>query len=203
MTLPIIPPVGSTGRYVLAPPYNSHAEDGIQYTCMAVRRLSDYLANNEEPLVDIYEKYEIESTYDADVEANVYIVSLQSATGHWLYLPASYILQYPNTDGVPYRSVMLVLSLPSMPVEHDFTDFLQELQDLTMARLGVASEARMVETSKPVQIDEDDHLNIQITRQIAITSQSLHQQLVMLQQQNAALAQQVAALEDYIITQQP
>jgi hypothetical protein len=59
----VLPVVGSSGYYELAHPFDALVMDKVEYTCKAVRRISDYLANNEDVKVAIYDKYGIANVY--------------------------------------------------------------------------------------------------------------------------------------------
>lgn len=200
MTLSILPVIGSSGFYELAAPFDVEVVDKIEYTCKAIRRISDYLANNEDPKASIYDAYEIdEAVYEEDLSKDAYIVSLQSRKGHWLYVPSRYILSYPSVNGVPYRSVMLGVSLPPLPVSQDLTAILSDIKDLVENSLGVSVAVRQVETSMNVLVDYSIHEATQQERNIHIEGRStLYARNVALREENNLLIQKVASLENYI-----
>lgn len=198
MSLHVLPVVGSSGFYDFVSPFHIHAENNVRYTCRAIRQLSDYLANNEDPEEDIYKTYGIEDDYETHLAENVYIVSLQSTTGHFLYIPHTYINSYPSTDGVPYRSVMLQFSLPSMPVSQTYEDLVSELKDLITARLGVPCASNTIETSLPVQVPEDTHLANQELRNQRKAGESLFIAMDKLQADNDALRLKLTEIETYL-----
>lgn len=200
MTLSILPVIGSSGFYELAAPFDVEVVDKIEYTCKAIRRISDYLANNEDPKASIYNAYEIdEAVYEEDLSKDAYIVSLQSRKGHWLYVPSRYILSYPSVNGVPYRSVMLGVSLPPLPVSQDLTAILSDIKDLVENSLGVSVAVRQVETSMNVLVDYSIHEATQQERNIHIEGRStLYARNVALREENNLLIQKVASLENYI-----
>lgn len=200
MTLSILPVIGSSGFYELAAPFDVEVVDKIEYTCKAIRRISDYLANNEDPKASIYDAYEIdEAVYEEDLSKDTYIVSLQSRKGHWLYVPSRYILSYPSVNGIPYRSVMLGVSLPPLPVSQDLTAILSDIKDLVENSLGVSVAVRQVETSMNVLVDYSVHEATQQERNIHIEGRStLYARNVALREENDLLIQKVASLENYI-----
>ena len=112
----VMPTVGSSGYFQLRAPFDKLILPNERYTCQALRRISDYLANNETPYEDIYEANGASrDDYDKDRTTDGYIVSLQAAIGHWVYVPVRYIAGYPVVNGVPYHSLTLTLALPPMP----------------------------------------------------------------------------------------
>lgn len=200
--LGILPVVGSSGFYQFAAPFDLAAIDQVEYTCKAIRRISDYLANNEDVKADIYDAnglsdavWEEDSIMDAD------IVSLQAQSGHWLYIPSRYVLAYPSVNGVPYRAVMIGISLPSMPLTQDFSAIKEDVKDLVDTALGVNSVVKHVETSKVVLIEHSVHETKQQERLVSSQGQTtLSAKLVKLRQENDLLLAKVAALETFIKT---
>lgn len=197
----LIPVIGSQGFFDLQAPFNAQLVEGLEYTSRAVRALSDYIANNEDPWETIYNPNGIqESVYKEDLKQNAYVVSLQSSTGHWLYVPERYVLHYPSVNGVPYRSVMIGVSLPSMPVEQDFGYLLTDVKSLVDSALGVSSTVRTVETSKVVLIPRETHdIKRQERLQNSINHRTMHDRIVDLTTKNTAMTTKIRQLEDYIL----
>lgn len=167
----IIPTIGSSGFFELRAPFDTKILQGERYTCQAVRKLSDYLANNETPLDDVYKDAGLtEADYDADLLLDMYILSLQADTGHWVYVPASYLVKLPIVNGIPYRSMMIGVSLPALPADKDLSNVLTSIENLVMETLGVASATKVVETSKVVLIDRSTHDLTQSQRDANTTS---------------------------------
>ena len=200
MTLRVLPIVGSKGYYELAAPFDALALDTVEYTCKAIRRMSDCLANNEDLKTSIYTANKIdENIYDEDLAEDAYIVSLQSGTGHWLYVPYRYIVSYPSPNGVPYRSVMFGVSMPSLPAAQNLTALLTDVKALVEARLGVTVAVRTTETSKVSLIPLETHLTKQNEREIKRLGESSYfSTVIRLRRENDVLLDKVAALEKYI-----
>ena len=196
----VLPTIGSSGFFELRAPFNNAILPNEQYTCQAVRKLSDYLANNEDPKAEIYDKYEISGAdYEKDIADDVYIVSLQAEVGHWVYVPAKYVVKYPIVNGIPYRTVMLGVSLPAVPVAHDLSFLLTDIQNLVKDTLGVASNAQVVETSKVILVSKDKHDISLVNRAVVANGRSTDRSryISTLNQLNNANAK-IAALEAYI-----
>lgn len=151
----ILPTIGATGVYQFKAPFDKVVVSGERYTCQAIRRLSDYLANNETPLADIYVANGLtEIDYDADILTDMYIVSLQAAIGHWMQVPASYITTYPITNGIPYRSLMIGVALPPMPADRDLSGLYTSISNIVTDTIGVVPVIKPVETSKVILVDK-------------------------------------------------
>jgi len=200
MTLRVLPIVGSKGFYELATPFDALAVDTVEYTCKAIRRISDCIANSEDIKTVIYDANSIdENIYDEDLAEDAYIVSLQSGTGHWLYVPYRYIIAYPSPNGVPYRSVMFGVSLPSIPASQELNALLLDVKALVEARLGVSVAVRLTETSKVSLIPIETHLAKQNEREAKkMGENSYFAASVRLRRENDLLIEKVAALEQFI-----
>ncbi len=196
----IIPTVGSSGYFDLRSPFDTKILSGERYTCQAVRRISDYLANNETPLETIYVDAGLtEVEYEVDLKKDMYIVSLQAGTGHWVYVPASYINTLPIVNGIPYRTLMIGVALPAMPADKDFSNIQTAISNLVTDTLGVTPNIKLVETSKTLLLDSAKHDILQSQRNAIIsnsgTDRAKHVSVVM------TLAQaldKISVLEAYI-----
>lgn len=167
----VIPSVGSSGYFELRAPFDTKMLANELYTCQAVRKLSDYLANNETPFTDIYEPVGLtQSQYDEDLEKDVYVVSLQAETGHWVYVPANYLVKLPAVNGIPYRTMMIGVSLPALPADKDLSHLETAIRNLVMDTIGVASVTKVVETSRVSLVDRATHIVKQAQRDANIVS---------------------------------
>lgn len=166
----ILPTVGSSGYFELRAPFNNKILPNERFTCQAVRKLSDYLANNEDPKADIYDDVGIpEAEYDQDVQDDAYIVSLQGETGQWVYVPARYVVKYPIVNGVPYRTTMIGVSLPPLPADRDLSFLTTDIANLVTDTLGVNPKIDVMETSMVILVDRAKH-DIADAQRIAASS---------------------------------
>ncbi len=155
ITANIIPYIGASGYFSLLAPFDTKINQEEQYTTKAIRTISDYISNNEDIKGTIYDANGITSTiYDQHVKDDIEIVSLQSDLGHWLYIPSPYISKYPDPNGIIYRTLMLGISLPPLPVDLDLSFLHTDVSNLVIDSLGVTPVIKQVETSKPVLISE-------------------------------------------------
>lgn len=195
----VIPVIGATGAFTFSGPFSSYGADGVEYTCQAVRRISDYIANNEDVKTIAYTPYGVpDDIYEEDVKENAYIVSLQSSRGHWLIVPYRYIPNYQTGDGVVYCSKMVVFSLPSIPVAMDLTSFINDVESLITAQLGVIAVPKVVESSQPVLIDTTTHIEKQAARDLLKTQSSQAAEVYRLTQEVQRLTEENTILKNYI-----
>lgn len=161
----IIPSVGMEGYFTLKAPFSNKLIANEKYTCMAVRYIGDYLANNEDVYTTVYAENGLsQADYDKDVLANVLIVSLKSVTGQWIYLPNTYMLGFPVTNGIQYHNVMIGISLGALPTTKDLTGLLAELKDQVYDNLGIEAELKVVQMSKPILVNYTNHTQIEQVR---------------------------------------
>lgn len=201
----IIPEVGTSGYFNFAEPFNTLSLNFERYTVKAIRKLSDYHANNEKPLDDIYKANGLtQSDYDADMLKDMPIVVIQSAKGHWLSVPARYVLSYPISDGVVYRNTAINVMLPPMPIERSYDLVKNEITELVKDTLGVACKLAVVEVSRPVMVPLDKHeVEVQKRAQYTLGKGSSRTKIALLEMQNQALLNKVAELEAWIKVNKP
>lgn len=196
----IIPTIGSSGYYNLLTPFDTIITGHEKYTCKSIRKISEYLANNEDVKQDVYiANGLVEQDYDNDAKEDMAIVGLQNGTGHWVFVPVRFISTYPITNGIPYRSLMIGCALPAIPAEKDLSHILTGITDVIKDGLGVTPNIRLVETSKVSLIDSDKHSDLTMTRNVVMAGKTTDRSRYMstLNELNNALAK-IAALEQYI-----
>ena len=197
----ILPTLGSSGTYTLLPPFHALVGANERYTCQSTRTLSECLANNETPKDSIYIKAGLtEEQYLADVTANEIIVGLQSDIGHWLYIPAKYISSYPVSNGIPYRSMAIGISLPSIEASRDYSFLVADLRNLITDKLGVDCVIRFTETSRvslvPVELHQTKKMERAIITDGKLADRSNYTSLAI---ENERLRTLVIALEEHIV----
>lgn len=196
----ITPPIGTGGIYRLTAPYSTALVNSVTYTCMAARSLSELLNSGLDPYEEYYEPMGISSdTYDEHLLLDTAIVSLRSAADHWVFVPNVYIQSYPNQNGVKYTSVVLGISLGTIPDHMELASLKTVLRDAVRDTIGIDSEIKTVVVSETALISDDDHRAATAARQAAINSSLTDRaRVVALSEQNTAMRQQISSLESYI-----
>lgn len=199
MTTKLLPVVGSRGLYQLIPPFDTLSTQGVEYTCQAVRRLSEMIANNEDPKLSIYTEYGLSDiVYEDDLKTDAYIVSLQSAKGHWLFVPYRYISSYPSGDAVPYRTVMLQFSVAALPVAFDYSDLMDRVSDTIRHTTGVNVESRVTQTSQVTLVRQAIHEAHELNRSLNRTGTTYAEQVKQMEREISRLHVQNTLLTEYI-----
>lgn len=200
MTDFILPTIGSSGFFELKAPFDKYVTVTERYTCKGIRSLSEYLANNEDPKADVYTKYGLaDSEFNSDIVVDMHIVSLQSEKGYWLYVPANYILKYPITNGIPYRTIAIGVSLPSLPVAIELGYVETSISNVIKDMLGVTPVIKTVETSRVALVTKEKHDLTTSARLLVsggrVTDRARYN-VLMVNYQSAL--DKIAALEKYI-----
>lgn len=199
-----IPAVGSSGYYDLLAPFAAQVSPKERYTLQSIRRISDYVANNEDVQTLIYASNGIaQEVFQEDVEQDNEILSLQSARGHWISVPVRYVKCYPEVNGIPYRAVSLVAPLQPIPVDKDLSDLLSKISDLVKAKLGFSSTVEVVESSRVVLVSNNQHKNTELDRAILRDAFTEAVQISILAGQLQVATNRIKALEDYILANLP
>ena len=196
----LIPPVGTSGIYKLAAPFNTLLQANMSYRCDAIRRIADFLEVGLDPFEEFYEPRGLtKAAYDLDLQNQVCIVSLVSTGGHWVYVPSTYISSYPDINGVPYTVMVLGLDLGAIPNYRDLTGLKQAIANLTRDTIGIMPTVKEVAISAVQKLSQSDHDALENARTIAITnSQTDRSKLFAAQSELATLRQQYTALETYV-----
>ena len=200
MSSRILPVIGSSGTYELLPPFDTVILPEEIYTCKAIRNISEYVSYNQDPKKLVYDYYGLsENDYENDIQEDMEIVSLQNNKGVWIYVPARYIIKYPEVDGVPFHQMSVVCKLPAIEVSKNL-DFLKtEISNLIKDTLGVEPSVDLVEVSRIIAVSKQMADNLAIQRaaltQGKVTDRARYIDLLQKQQ---ILLEKIKALEKYI-----
>lgn len=195
----VLPDIGLSGVYELRTPFDTKVPNKTKLTCKAVRKISDYLASSEDVKQLCYIDNDLtEGDYENDLMLDMEIVSLQSGEGQWLYVPASYIVSYPLTNGIPYRSLVIGINLPQMPIEQDLTDMKTDIANLVKDHIGVLPTLSSVETSAIIYVALDKHETNEGLRNLEKNSKSYRTRYLEANLTIDALNTKIQELETYI-----
>ena len=201
----LTPPIGASGIFKLAPPFQALLNSGVSYSCQAVRRMSDILKLGIDPYGQYYAPYGLaRSLYDADLAADQAIVSLRSNGGHWVYVPTSYIASYPNMGGIPYKALVLAINIGPVPDYLDLNPVKSKIRAVVQEMVGVSSEVQSVAISETKNMVQADHNAIEAARQANITNTTTdYARYLEAKAQRDALTLRVQQLEAYIREHMP
>lgn len=201
-----IPTIGAAGLYRLQAPFDTLLIAKTSYTCIAIRRLADFVAFGGDPKADYYTKYGVDDdTWTRDFNnPEVCIVSLQTTSGAQVYVPSTFILSYPNMGGVPYTSLVLGINLGPIPDKLNLSNLYTSMVNLVRDTIGINADVRSVAVSETELILQADHEALEVARQALIQtsatdSAKLLEMSTKLDNANTKLAQ----AEAYILANIP
>lgn len=193
------PSPGVTGVFQLKTPFTTLPRERCE--CIALRKLSEYIAENQDPWAEIYEPAGLQkSEYETDLARNLEIAVLVTTRGYRIQVPVSYVEGYPIQDGVPYHGVGIFMKLPPMPVQQNLDFLVNSMKEVIKSQAGVDATHEMVETTAVQMVDVNKHLTEQASRKVVIGSDTTFASQVSRLQNDLLDAQgKIRQLEDYII----
>ena len=205
MSSRILPVIGSSGTYELLPPFDTVILPEEIYTCKAIRNISEYVSYNQDPKKLVYDYYGLsENDYENDIQEDMEIVSLQNNKGVWVYVPARYIVKYPEVDGIPYHQLSMVCKIPAIEVTRDISHLKTDVINLIKDTLGVEAAVEIVEVSRTIAVTKDVSDQLKIDRALVsngrVTDRAKYMQLL---QQQQVLLDKIESLENYIKNRLP
>lgn len=197
----VLPTIGSSGSFKLAPPFDAKMGVSERYTVKSIRTISEIEANS----VDVKKIYYLDNgltelDYIQHVEVDMQIVSLQSGYGQWIEVPAVYILEMPKIDGVPYQKKNIIISLPPIPTDMQISVLAQDLQDTATLFIGAEASHAIIDVSTVLAVDKDTHETVKAERVAAMAASD--NPAIRLKEKEAyidLLLAKIARLEKYII----
>ena len=201
----LTPPIGASGIFSLSGPYASLLQTGVSYTCDAVRKMADIIVLGINPHAEYYAQHGLTyQQYETDLQRGECIVSLRSNGGHWVYVPTSYVLSYPDMGGIPYTAIVLGINLGAIPNYLDLSAIKLRIVDTIRETIGVTSTVTQVAISPTKRLIQADHNAVEAARVANITvtrtDRSLYLEALA---QRDALVLQIQQLEAYIAANLP
>lgn len=201
----LTPPIGASGIFRLSGPYAALLQSNVSYTCDAVRKMTDIIVLGIDPHAEFYSEHGLTyQQYQNDLQNGECIVSLRSNGGHWVYVPTSYVLGYPNMGGIPYTAIVLGINIGAVPNYLDLSVIKQRVVDLVRETIGVTSTVTQVAISPTKNLPQSDHNAVEANRVANITATRTDRALYLeAVTQRDALTLQIQELEAYIAANLP
>src|ERR1035437_1197382 len=197
----ITPIIGASGLYDLKLPYRNLISDIDIYTCQAIRKLADIIAEPADPFALYYEPLGLtQDDYNKDLASNVCILSLQSGMGDWAYVPNSYLNSYPSVNGVKYTSMVINVALGPIPNNESLVYIKNLISNLVKDNMGITPVVKEVAVSNTSVLPGDTHdlLVTQRNNNGQTVNKTDAQKLRDLQLTITTYTDQITALENYI-----
>lgn len=199
MSAPLLQ-IGLKGTFELSTPYSVLVKANVEYTCIAIRKFEDIVAEGGDPYELYYKNAGLSlQSFKDDVAVAANVITIQASDGSVIHVPDTYVISMPNQGGVPYHVLALGVTLAALPDKTDLSYLKDRVQDLVRDTLGVESTVREVAISALLSISKEEHENIEAARRALITaSRTDFAQLVEMTRQRDAGLQKIAQLEAYI-----
>lgn len=195
-------PIGTKGVWSLAAPFNGMLLANVTYECIAIRKLSDILASGNDPEADYYTANSLDANrYISDLNSNVSIITLQNSSGNIVYVPSSFINNYPDIGGVPYRVLALTINLGAVPDSMDLSYLKSRLKDMVLETVGVDSPVNTVAISEMMLLTNADATLAEVARtaMIGTTVTDYSKYLAAVAERDLARTK-IAELEAFIVS---
>lgn len=166
----LTPPMGISGAFLLREPFVADPEKS--YTVVAVRQFYELISRGQDPVELVYRPVGLGDTaYKADQAIGALVICLRDRNGSLLYVPDTYIDQYPNMGSVVYSRLVLGVNLGMWPDERNVDDILQAVTESVASKIGV--EPQVIVTRAPTQdhVTEEQHVQLLAARRAAVTHQ--------------------------------
>lgn len=129
------PPINATGRYILRAPWT--VDPNASYKCESISGFEALAKMNINPYVSYYQPMQASyESYMEDKAAGINIITLMSGEGNTIFVPSSYILQYPNEFDVPYGRVVVSINLGPLPADFPLNDIKSKMISIAVATTG-------------------------------------------------------------------
>lgn len=202
MTQLILPEIQATGAWKLKSPYQNLLTEGIWYTCIAVRKLEDYINRG----IDVFEEYYNtpymvpKERYEQDLAGGACIIIVRNASGDVKAFPNTYLESFPAGGGVAYQSLAAVVELGAVPVDMDLTTLQNSINALVKDTLGVVKETKLVNLAPKQLLDRESAKRIEAARQgVKKVESSPLAKVKTLEEELKAVRAKLAIAEAYII----
>lgn len=195
-----LPSLGMTGVFTLKTPFNNLVLPNTQYTCTAIESLAGAVAADKDPFATYYEPNGVtEVDFNADLKANVYLITITSGIGEVVVFPSSALVSLPNSDGVIYRNLVLSISLSSISDDTDISVLRSGIEDMILNTMGVKSSTYVTQVGSMTVLTREQSQALEAARQLNIqTRTSPLYDNMQKDLQIASLTQKVGELEAYI-----
>ena len=170
------PQMYARGNYELKAPWSANAKN--IYTCIAIRSFEDIYKQGEDVYATYYAKYLMDGetvngsifSFAEEAKALPNICTLRSEDNELIYVPDTYIVNYPNTTYVPYSNVVLGLSLGPLPDELDLISVAAMLVDNAKKTYGITTEVTTMRLPTTTNPTPEEHEQMEEVRKGSIVT---------------------------------
>lgn len=195
----VYPVINSKGVFKVSTPFESIVQPNVVFTCVSVSSITT-LEERWNVKQSVYlNNHLTEIEYNEALEQDIPIIELRSDTNARVFIPANYVLSYPNADGVIYKTPTLIVSYPHMP---------QSMRLDSVSDIIVSESNRIYGVSPLVEekidpvlrlVSYDEHKQNTIQRKLVMgNTLTDRQQIVRLNSIIDKMTQQITLYQNYI-----
>lgn len=193
----IVPPVDTVGIWKVKLPYTVNTS--LPYWLIAVRMFEDITKTGQDVYKTYYEQYIkngdlIPGTgetfnFNDEIAKSARILTLKSEAGDVLYIPSTFVDEYPNTDIVLYRPMIVSINLGLFNEDFDYSILLQALEETCQSYTGVDSVQTAVHAAPSKEgLSVADMEALEIARRNKMANHETNIEKIMrLEEENAQL----------------
>ena len=194
------PSIGATGTYTVSSPFS--IDSTVIWTCTAIRSFQELANANIDPYTTYYEPNGISvDDYNLHQKNGVYIITLRSNLGVFLYIPDAYITTMPSGDSVEYGEMVLAINMGALPTYLKYDDLITAVTYEVNSRIGVTAGVEVM--AGPIRsgtISFAEHAALEAARKATIAAtESLPAENKRLQSEVDSLTQRLSDLEQVLI----
>jgi hypothetical protein len=194
--------VNDKGLFTLANPFV--ALTGVEYQVTRLITIPTLLAQGVDVLQDVFITNGLTiDTYNDAVDNDILIVTLTSATGTSITLPANYITGMPNVNTVPYTRRIVSVDLGSLPSSQPLDGVKLLLKETVLATVGVDAVVNEYSASTTGSVSMDQHLELERVRvNKRAVGDTERQRRIAAEEKAQAYKERMLALEAIVVQQQ-
>lgn len=193
----VIPPINTVGIWKVKLPYTVKAT--IPYWLIAIRMFEDITLIGLDVYKTFYEPYIKEGdlipgtsdtfSFQNEIKKEARILTIQSEAGETLYIPSTFVDQFPDTEIVLYRPMILSINLGLFRDDTDYSILVQALEETCIANTGVDSVQIAVHAAPAtggLNVDEMEAIERARLNKMNLTETNI-EKIVRLEAENAQL----------------
>lgn len=166
------------GRFTLIAPWSTNPAS--LYTCVAIRGFDDVYKVGKDVYKTFYEPMGVINgqaipntseifNFEDEVTAKVNIITLLADDGTPLYVPDTFIANYPDLSEVPYSHLILSFSIGAIPDYVQLGALMTELANTVAQQLGKAPEVNVHRIPSDINPTQSEHDALEVARVASIT----------------------------------
>lgn len=198
------PPLYAKGLYTVTAPWQ--LTPSTIYVCRAIRSFDDLYELGKDVYKTFYQpmvgtapfttEQDAIDAFESDRDEQAAIITLMTEDNtETVYIPDTYIANYPGMNNYNYNRIVLSVDLGMVPDYLDMSVMKSDISDMVLNTLGVTNTAREHRSPTKGSVTPTQHASMEATRQGNITiTETADQRAIRLQAEKDALQQEVDAL---------